>query len=48
MFSSDLELDWEKLIEDDSLRFQIEFNFRDAKQPFGLEDFINMTEKGIN
>jgi putative transposase len=25
-----------------SLRFQIEFNFRDAKQYWGLEDFMNM------
>jgi putative transposase len=25
-----------------SLRFQIEFNFRDAKQYWGLEDFMNI------
>lgn len=47
LFSSDLELEWEKLIEYYSLRFQIEFNFRDAKQHFGLEDFMNVTEKGV-
>ena len=47
MFSSDLELGWEKLIDYYSLRFQIEFNFRDAKQHFGLEDFMNTTEKGV-
>jgi len=29
------------------LRFQIEFNFRDAKQHFGLEDFMNQTETGV-
>ena len=47
LFSSDLELGWEKLIDYYSLRFQIEFNFRDAKQHFGLEDFMNTTEKGV-
>jgi putative transposase len=44
LFSSDVELSSEKLIEYYSLRFQIEFNFRDAKQHFGLEDFMNQTE----
>ena len=47
LFSSDVELDWEKLVEYYSLRFQIEFNFRDAKQHFGLEDFMNTTEVGV-
>jgi putative transposase len=47
LFSSDLELSWEKLLEYYSLRFQIEFNFRDAKQHFGLEDFMNTTETGV-
>lgn len=47
LFSSDVELGWEKLIEYYSLRFQIEFNFRDAKQHCGLEDFMNTTEKGV-
>jgi putative transposase len=47
LFSSDLELKWEKLVEYYSLRFQIEFNFRDAKQHFGLEDFMNQTETGV-
>lgn len=44
LFSSDVELGWEKLIDYYSLRFQIEFNFRDAKQHFGLEDFMNRGE----
>lgn len=44
LFSSDLELGWEKMLEYYSLRFQIEFNFREAKQHFGLEDFMNQTE----
>jgi putative transposase len=30
------------------LRFQIEFNFRDAKQYWGLEDFMNITPAGIS
>ena len=29
-----------------SLRFQIEFNFRDAKQYWGLEDFMQVTPTG--
>ena len=40
LFSSDLELDAETLITYYQLRFQIEFNFRDAKQYWGLEDFM--------
>jgi len=47
LFSSNLQLSWEKLIEYYSLRFQIEFNFRDAKQHFGLEDFMNQTPTGV-
>jgi len=34
-------LAYEKLIDYYRLRFQIEFNFRDAKQYWGLEDFMN-------
>jgi len=40
LFSTDLTLDWESILEYYSLRFQIEFNFRDAKQFWGLEDFM--------
>jgi putative transposase len=47
LFSSDVELNWEKLVDYYSLRFQIEFNFRDAKQHFGFEDFMNTTETGV-
>ncbi len=39
LFSSDLTLSYEKLVDYYSLRFQIEFNFRDAKQYWGLDDF---------
>ena len=48
LFSSDLELDAETLIDYYALRFQIEFNFRDAKQFWGLDDFMNVKEIPIN
>ncbi|MCD4674075.1 MAG: transposase [Anaerolineaceae bacterium] len=44
LFSSNLELSYETIIDYYSLRFQIEFNFRDAKQYWGLEDFMNIKE----
>jgi hypothetical protein len=44
LFASDLELAYETIIDYYSLRFQIEFNFRDAKQFWGLEDFMNIKE----
>ena len=47
LFSDDLELDHGKLIDYYRLRFQIEFNFRDAKQYWGLEDFMNVKETQI-
>ena len=31
-----------------ALRFQIEFNFRDAKQFWGFDDFMNVKEVPIN
>jgi putative transposase len=40
LFSSDLDLPFDKLIDSYCLRFQLEFNFRDAKQYWGLEDFM--------
>ena len=48
LFSSDLDLDAETLIDYYSLRFQIEFNFRDAKQFWGLDDFMNIKETPVN
>lgn len=39
LFSTDLALAPDLVLEYYSLRFQIEFNFRDAKQYFGLSDF---------
>jgi putative transposase len=47
LFSSDLELAYTSLVDYYSLRFQIEFNFRDAKQYWGLEDFMNVTPTGV-
>src|SRR5205823_5894343 len=44
LFSSDLSLDAERLVDYYALRFQIEFTFRDAKQYFGLEDFMGVKE----
>jgi putative transposase len=44
LFSDDLNLPYDKLIDYYRLRFQIEFNFRDAKQYWGLEDFMNIKE----
>ncbi len=40
LFSSDLTLACDSLIDYYCLRFQLEFNFRDAKQYWGLEDFM--------
>ena len=48
VFSSDLALEAESIIDYYSLRFQIEFNFRDAKQYWGLEDFINVKQPPVN
>jgi putative transposase len=42
LFSCDLDLAYDQLIDYYRLRFQIEFNFRDAKQFWGLEDFMNV------
>jgi putative transposase len=47
LFSSDLTLAYDKLIDYYSLRFQLEFNFRDAKQFWGLEDFMHVRETPI-
>ena len=47
LFSSDLTLAYASLVDYYGLRFQIEFNFRDAKQYWGLEDFMNVTPTGV-
>ena len=48
LFSSDLTLEAETLMDYYSLRFQLEFNFRDAKQYWGLEDFMNVNKAPVN
>ena len=47
LFSSDLALEADTLILYYRLRFQIEFNFRDAKQYWGLEDFMNVNQRPV-
>ena len=47
MPSSDLDLPYGTLIDYNCLRFQIEFNFRDAKQYWGLDDFMNVKETAV-
>lgn len=47
LFSSDLTLEYELLIDYYRLRFQLEFNFRDAKQYWGLEDFMNVNAQPV-
>jgi len=47
LFSTDLKLSYEKLYDYYTLRFQIEFNFRDAKQYWGLDDFMNVKPAAV-
>ena len=47
LFSSDLTLSYDKIIDYYKLRFQIEFNFRDAKQFWELEDFMNLGQTSV-
>jgi len=47
LFSTDTDLAYDKIIRFYCLRFQIEFNFRDAKQYWGLEDFMNIQETAV-
>jgi len=47
LFASDLDLSYDKMIDFYSLRFQIEFSFRDAKQYWGLEDFMNVNPTAV-
>ncbi|MGB1258400.1 MAG: transposase [Thiolinea sp.] len=48
LFSTDLELAAENLVKYYRLRFQIEFNFRDAKQHWGLEDFMVIQKQPVS
>ena len=47
LFTDDLKMEAEKIIDLDALRFQIEFNFRDAKQFWGLADFRSVEETPV-
>ena len=47
LFATNHELGWEALIDYYRLRFQIEFNFRDAKQHWGLEDFMVTEQQAV-
>jgi putative transposase len=47
LFSTDLELTADQIVDYYALRFQIEFNFRDAKQHWGLEDFMNVRQQAV-
>ena len=47
LFSSDLTLAYDLVIDYYRLRFQIEFNFRDAKQYWGLDDFMNIKQTPV-
>lgn len=47
LFRSDLTLGYDLLIDYYRLRFQLEFNFRDAKQYWGLEDFMNVNAQPV-
>ena len=47
LFSSDLTLAAAQLVEYYRLRFQLEFNFREAKQHWGLEDFMVTDEVAV-
>lgn len=47
LFSSDRTLAAATLIDYYGLRFQLEFNFRDAKQYWGLEDFMNIRPTAV-
>ena len=47
LFTNDSTLEALKIIKYYSLRFQIEFDFRDAKQFYGLSDFKNYKETRV-
>jgi len=47
LFSSDLDLSYAQLIDYYRLRFQLEFNFRDAKQYWGLEAFMTVKQTPV-
>jgi putative transposase len=46
-FTTDLTMDYETLLDYYCLRFQIEFDFRDAKSHFGFSDFKNYKKENV-
>jgi putative transposase len=47
LFSTDLEADHKTIIDIYHVRYQIEFNFRDARQFFGLSNFKNIKKQQV-
>ncbi len=47
LFSTDLDLTADQIVDYYSLRFQIEFTFRDSKQYWGLDDFMNVKSVAV-
>jgi putative transposase len=47
LFSTDLTLAYDTLMDYYGLRFQIEFTFRDAKQYWGLDDFMHVNATAV-
>jgi hypothetical protein len=47
LFSTDRDLTADQIVDYYSFRFQIEFNFRDAKQYWGLDDFMNVKSVAV-
>ena len=47
LFSTDMEADYNTIIDVYQVRFQIEFNFRDARQFFGLSNFKNVKKQQV-
>jgi putative transposase len=47
LFSTDLSRSAQHIVDYYRLRFQIEFNFGDAKQYWGLEDFMNVSPTAV-
>jgi len=47
LFSTDPELTAQQIVDYYSLRFKIEFNFRDTKQHWGLDDFMTIKPQAV-
>ncbi len=47
VFSSDVGVAWDKLVEDSGVRFHIAVTVRDANQPWGVDDVVKVTATGV-